>query len=164
MQAMPPTLFLLPLLLAAVSAALHSASPAATATQSIYEVLKFYGFPPGLIPKDVVTGFELNPNSGQFTVHMDMPCRFTAYNYNVQIKTQISGVIGEDEIKNLHGVQVNIFGFWIDIREVDMIEDGEEIEFTAGRTAVDLPAYYFFNIPQCGCGFDCGHGVAGDSS
>lgn len=127
------------------------------AQDTIYTTLQYYGFPPGLVPKDVVTRFDLNPSTGQFAVYLNTTCAFSAYNYDVQFKTQVTGVITREEIENIHGVQVKVINnYWVDLQTVEMVEDSEEIEFSSGIMAADFPVYYFFNIPECGCGFDCG--------
>lgn len=51
--------------------------------------------------------------------------------------------------------------YWSDL--VEVVEDGEEVEFSNGFTAVDMPVYNFFNIPMCGCGFDCLPSLTGES-
>lgn len=154
---MPPTF----LLLLTISAALLAPLPAAASAESVYDILRYYGFPQGLIPKDVVTKYELNPNTGQFMVYLNTTCNFTAYHYDVQFKTQISGVIQNEEIMNIRGVQVRMMNYWTSLISVEMVEEEEEVEFSTGFTAVDFPVYYFYSTPECGCGFDCGHSGAG---
>ncbi|XP_057776626.1 uncharacterized protein LOC130995374 [Salvia miltiorrhiza] len=126
-----------------------------TAADTVYDILRYYGFPPGLIPTGVVRRYELNPNTGQFALYLNTTCSFTAFNYDVQFRTQITGVIQNEEIMNLRGVQVRIMSYWATMVSVEMVEEDEEIEFSVGYTAVDMPAFYFYDVPQCGCGFDC---------
>ncbi|KAL1550259.1 hypothetical protein AAHA92_18247 [Salvia divinorum] len=152
---MPPASFLLVIIL------ILSAALAAPVSETVYDILQYYRFPPGLVPQGVVTRYELNPNSGQFTLYLSTTCSFTAYGYDVQLRTQITGRIKDEDIKGLHGVQVRMMNIWLDLVEVEMVEDGEEVEFSNSYTAVDMPVYYFHSIPQCGCGFDCLSSFAG---
>lgn len=160
-----PYTWCLVFMLAISAASLLATPPPATAMDTIYEVLDYYGFPPGLVPKDVVESFDLNPNNGQLTVNLNRTCSFPAFRYEVLFKSQISGVIMKKDIKSIRGVEVKILNyFWAKMVAIEVTEGGNEIEFTVGRSTADFPFLDFYHIPECGCGFDCGHSVAGDWS
>ncbi|KAG6426845.1 hypothetical protein SASPL_111080 [Salvia splendens] len=153
---MPPASF--PLVVILILSAAFLAAPT---SETVYDILRYYRFPPGLVPRGVVTRFRLNSNTGQFALYLNKTCSFTAYGYDVRFQTQIRGVIRDEEIEGLRGVQVRMMNFWSDLVEVEVVEDGEEVEFSNGFAAVDMPVYNFFNIPMCGCGFDCRRSFAG---
>ncbi|XP_047961555.1 uncharacterized protein LOC125206329 [Salvia hispanica] len=147
---MPPASFLVVIILILI------ASPgAAPVSETVYDILRYYGFPPGLVPRGVATRFRLNSDTGQFALYLNKTCSFKAYGYDVRFQTQVRGVIRDEEIEGLRGVQVRMMNFWSNLVEVEVIEDGEEVEFSNGFADVDMPVYNFFNIPMCGCGFDC---------
>lgn len=146
-----------------VSLSLFTTSPAATSDSSptVYELLAEYDFPPGLLPKGV-TGYELNSTTGKFTVYLNKTCSFTIDGYNLKYKSEISGTISTDKIKDLKGIQVKVLFFWLNI--VEVTKDGDEIEFSVGIASADFSVDNFYESPECGCGFDCDNGIGGKPS
>ncbi|KAL3531486.1 hypothetical protein ACH5RR_010808 [Cinchona calisaya] len=117
-----------------------------------YQVLEEYDLPVGLLPKGV-TSYELDSSTGEFTVYLNETCTFTIEGYKLKYKTQITGVISKDALKDLSGVQVKILFFWLNLQEVT--RDGDELIFSVGIASADFPLSNFAQSPQCGCGFDC---------
>ncbi|KAG2324387.1 hypothetical protein Bca52824_007115 [Brassica carinata] len=42
---------------------------------------------------------------------------------------------------------------WLNI--VEVIRNGDELEFSVGITSANFVIEEFYESPQCGCGFDC---------
>lgn len=143
---MSPTAAALLLVLSLLSAASAADPP------SVYDVLQSYGFPAGLLPQSV-TGYELDPATGKFSVYLDGSCSFSVSGYDLKYKSTITGTIAQNRITNLSGIQVKILFFWINIIEVT--SDGDELELSVGIASANFPVDNFFECPQCGCGFDC---------
>ncbi|GAB4841112.1 hypothetical protein Ancab_021856 [Ancistrocladus abbreviatus] len=129
-----------------------SPTPLVSAKKTAYEVLEEYDFPIGLLPNGVL-GYELNSSTGAFKVYLNGTCTFSLDSYELKYKSTISGVISKDKIKSLKGISVKILFFWLSI--VEVIRDGDEIEFSVGIASADFPVSNFYKCPTCGCGFDC---------
>ncbi|GLU07362.1 hypothetical protein SLE2022_243230 [Rubroshorea leprosula] len=119
---------------------------------SAYQALQQYDFPVGLLPQGV-TGYELNRETGAFSAFLDETCSFPIESYDLKYKSTIEGVISKGRITNLKGVSVKVLFFWVNI--VELVRDGDEIEFSVGIASADFPIDNFFESPQCGCGLDC---------
>lgn len=149
---------LLRLLILTLSLALISAFAAAIFTDSpptVYEVLRSYGFPVGILPQGV-TNYKIDSATGKFSVHLNTTCSFTIQGYDLKYKSTVTGTISEGKIENLNGVQVKILLFWVNIIEVSM--DGGDLELSVGIASAEFPVESFDESPQCGCGFDCANG------
>ncbi|KAL5791851.1 hypothetical protein ACOSP7_000445 [Xanthoceras sorbifolium] len=124
----------------------------ANSKPSVYEVLQSYDFPVGILPRGV-TSYELNEDTGEFSVHLNNTCSFSIESYNLKYKSTITGVISKDRLNKLKGVSVKVLLFWLNI--VEVIRDGDDLEFSVGIASADFPINSFEECPQCGCGFDC---------
>ncbi|KAL2556647.1 hypothetical protein Fot_01386 [Forsythia ovata] len=147
-----------------ISLSLFIVSPAIPAAASspptVYEVLAEYDFPVGLLPKGVKS-YELNSTTGKFKVYLNKTCSFTIAGYNLKYKSEITGTISTDKIKDLKGIQVKVLFFWLNI--VEVTRDGDELEFSVGIASADFPLDSFYESPECSCGFDCDNGIVGKS-
>lgn len=121
-------------------------------TLSAYDVLQQYGFPPGLLPKGV-TGYALNRETGQFSAYLEGSCSFNIESYTLKYKSTISGVISNRKLSNLKGVTVKVLILWLNI--VEVVRDGDELDFSVGIASANFGVENFLESPQCGCGFDC---------
>ncbi|XP_047044548.1 uncharacterized protein LOC124648910 [Lolium rigidum] len=145
---MLPLLLLLPLLAVA-------GAGTAAATKTAYEALADFDFPPGIIPKGVVS-YTLDNATGDFTAHLDMKstCEFSIQgSYSLRYKPNISGRISVDKLTNLEGVSVKILFFWVNIIEVT--RSGDNLGFSVGIASAEFGLDNFLECPTCGCGFDC---------
>ncbi|XP_044973167.1 uncharacterized protein LOC123440670 [Hordeum vulgare subsp. vulgare] len=143
---LPLLLVLLPLL--------AGAGPAA-AKPTAYEALAAFDFPPGIIPKGVVS-YTLDNATGDFTAHINSSstCEFSIQgSYSLRYKPDISGRISVDRLSNLQGVTVKILFFWVNIIEVT--RKGDQLGFSVGIASADFGLDNFLESPTCGCGFDC---------
>ncbi|KAG8477640.1 hypothetical protein CXB51_030385 [Gossypium anomalum] len=111
-----------------------------------------YDFPASILPKGV-SGYELNRGTGEFSAFLQETCNFKIDSYELSYKSIIHGVISPGRITNLKSVSVKVLFFWLDI--VQVIHDGEEMEFSVGISSANSPTNNFYESPQCGCGFDC---------
>jgi hypothetical protein len=142
------------LLLLAVAAA-AAASGTAIAKPTAYEVLADYDFPPGILPKGVVS-YTLDNATGAFTATLDgsSSCEFSIQgSYTLRYKTEISGTIATDHLTDLEGVSVKVLLFWLNI--VEVTRSGDNLEFSIGIVSADFGVDNFLESPTCGCGFDC---------
>ncbi|XVF32795.1 hypothetical protein REPUB_Repub17cG0113500 [Reevesia pubescens] len=121
---------------------------------SAYQVLQQYDFPAGILPQGVV-GYELDRDTGKFSAYLSESCKFSIDSYQLSYKSTIQGVISPGRITNLKGVSVKVLFFWVNI--VEVIHDGNEMEFSVGIASANFPTVDFFESPQCGCGFNCNH-------
>ncbi|KAH1108019.1 hypothetical protein J1N35_011787 [Gossypium stocksii] len=132
-----------------------SASPFAVADDdnlSAYQALQQYDFPVGILPNGVV-GYELNRETGEFSAYLRGTCKFDIDSYQLSYESTIKGVISPGRITNLKGVSVKILFFWLNI--VEVIHNGDQMEFSVGIASANFPIDNFYESPQCGCGFNC---------
>jgi len=125
------------LLLLAVAAA-AAASGTAFAKPTAYEVLADYDFPPGILPKGVVS-YTLDNATGAFTATLNgsSSCEFSIQgSYTLRYKTEISGTIATDHLTDLEGVSVKVLLFWLNI--VEVTRSGDNLEFSIGIVSADF--------------------------
>ncbi|KAF5732640.1 hypothetical protein HS088_TW17G00170 [Tripterygium wilfordii] len=117
-----------------------------------YEVLQQYDFPIGLLPSGV-TGYELDSSTGKFSAYLNGTCKFAIESYELEYKSTITGIITKDKISSLKGIEVKVLVLWLNI--VEVIRDGDELQFSVGIASANFPVSNFAECPSCGCGFDC---------
>ncbi|KAL6954925.1 hypothetical protein U1Q18_045539 [Sarracenia purpurea var. burkii] len=123
---------------------------------SVYEVLRQFDFPIGILPKGA-TGYELNNATGDFKAYLSGTCSFSLEgSYDLKYKSTIKGKISKDNLIKLEGVSVKILIFWLDIVEVR--RRGDELQFSVGIASANFPIDNFGECPQCGCGLNCVNG------
>uniref|UniRef100_A0A0D6QVL0 DUF538 domain-containing protein n=1 Tax=Araucaria cunninghamii TaxID=56994 RepID=A0A0D6QVL0_ARACU len=117
-----------------------------------YEVLEEYGFPIGLLPTNVES-YTLDTSDGSFTVYLSSSCKFKVDSYTLKYKKKFSGKISTDSLKDLDGISVKVWFFYLSITKV--LREGDELEFYVGSFSASFPVSNFDECPECGCGFDC---------
>ncbi|CAF1923534.1 unnamed protein product [Brassica oleracea] len=118
-----------------------------------YTLLQSYNFPVGILPKGVLS-YDLDEPTGKFHAYFDKSCSFALQgSYQLDYKSTISGVISENKLTKLTGVKVKVLFLWLNI--VEVIRDGDELEFSVGITSANFAIEEFYESPRCGCGFDC---------
>ncbi|XP_022769806.1 uncharacterized protein LOC111313398 [Durio zibethinus] len=123
---------------------------------SAYEVLQGYNFPVGLLPKGVVK-YDLDESTGRFHAYLNGSCSVSLEgSYQLKYKSTISGIVSNNRLKDLSGISVKVLFLWLNI--VEVIRDGDELEFSVGIASASFPIDNFYECPQCGCGFDCVNG------
>ncbi|CAH8350322.1 unnamed protein product [Eruca vesicaria subsp. sativa] len=148
---------LLPILIAACSFLYHLPSPLAVAAETdpptAYSLLQSYNFPVGILPKGVVA-YDLDTSTGKFHAYFKDSCSFSLVgSYQLNYKSTISGYISENKLTKLTGIKVKVLFLWLNI--VEVIRNGDEMEFSVGITSANFGIKEFLDSPQCGCGFDC---------
>ncbi|KAJ8898602.1 hypothetical protein K2173_004215 [Erythroxylum novogranatense] len=124
--------------------------------QTAYEILAGYNFPIGILPKGV-TGYELDENTGKFNAYLNDSCSFSLEgSYQLKYKSTISGVISDNKLRELSGVSVKILFLWLNI--VEVVRDGDELQFSVGIASANFAIDNFYVCPQCGCGLNCDNG------
>ncbi|GKB66665.1 DUF538 domain-containing protein [Tanacetum coccineum] len=127
---------------------------AITTTPTAYDLIQSYGFPKGILPIGV-TNYTLNTTTGKFQAYFTNDCSFNIEgSYDLKYKKTISGTISNFRLKDLSGVSVKVWLFWLNIVEV-YVENGE-LGFSVGIASASFPVGNFDECPQCGCGMDCG--------
>ncbi|KAK8630798.1 hypothetical protein V6N13_079573 [Hibiscus sabdariffa] len=121
---------------------------------SAYQALQRYDFPVGILPIGVI-GYELKRETGEFSAYLSGTCNFPIDLYQLSYKSTIQGTISPGRITNLKGVSVKVLFFWLNI--VEVIHDGDKMEFSVGLVSANFPIDNFYESPQCGCGFTCNH-------
>ncbi|XP_050917578.1 uncharacterized protein At5g01610 isoform X2 [Lathyrus oleraceus] len=119
---------------------------------SVYEILQQYDFPVGILPQGA-TSYELNKNTGKFTVYFEGTCIFGIKSYDLKYKSTIKGFISKGKLSKLKGISVKVELIWLKILEVT--RHGDDLEFSVGIASAEFSVDNFLEIPQCGCGFDC---------
>jgi hypothetical protein len=61
-------------------------------------------------------------------------------------------VISKDKIKNLKGVSIKVLLLWLDI--VEVVRNGDELQFSVGIASADFPVENFVEGPHYGYGLD----------
>lgn len=150
-----PAILALFLLLSTLAA---SSSPTTTADdgRSAYKALEDFNFPVGLLPRGAL-GYELDRANGKFSAFLNGSCSFSLEgSYELKYKSTISGYISENRLTNLSGISVKVLFLWLNI--VEVIRDGDQLEFSVGIASASFSIDNFYDSPQCGCGFDCDNG------
>ncbi|KAI4304531.1 hypothetical protein MLD38_040027 [Melastoma candidum] len=150
--------------LLAFAAALLLLLPPSTADSSspptAYDALKAYNFPEGILPKGV-TGYDLDPSTGRFSLYLNSSCSFSLEgSYQLRYQPVITGVVSPNRLSNLGGVSVKVLFLWLNI--VEVVRAGDELEFSVGIASAGFAIENFYESPQCGCGFDCGTASQGE--
>ncbi|XP_010457271.1 PREDICTED: uncharacterized protein LOC104738767 [Camelina sativa] len=135
---------------------LHSPFIAAATDDDLptaYSVLQSFNFPVGILPKGVVS-YDLDESTGKFHAYFNKSCSFALQgSYQLDYKSTISGYISENKLTKLTGVKVKVLFLWLNI--VEVVRNGDELEFSVGITSANFAIDEFYESPQCGCGFDC---------
>ncbi|CAE6140558.1 unnamed protein product [Arabidopsis arenosa] len=145
----------LPILIASLLflSSLAAAVAAESDTPTAYSLLQSYNFPVGILPKGVVA-YDLDTTTGKFHAYFNDSCSFSLVgSYQLNYKSTISGYISENKLKKLTGIKVKVLFLWLNI--VEVIRNGDEMEFSVGITSANFAIQEFLESPQCGCGFEC---------
>ncbi|RHN48964.1 hypothetical protein MtrunA17_Chr7g0269431 [Medicago truncatula] len=116
-------------------------------SESVYEILKQYDFPVGILPQGA-TGYELNKNTGKFTVYFDDTCIFPIKSYDLKYKSTIKGVISKGKLSKLKGVTVKVELLWLKIVECGcgfdcngLSKDGDTTHKSYSLSLVEIGSY-----------------------
>lgn len=71
----------------------------------------------------------------------------------MRYKSTISGTISKNRIRDLKGISVQVLFLWLNI--VEVVRDGDELEFSVGIASANFGIENFEVCPQCGCGLNC---------
>ncbi|KAL6208207.1 hypothetical protein ACLB2K_019158 [Fragaria x ananassa] len=113
---------------------------------SAYDVLQQYDFPIGILPIGV-TGYELNTETGYFSIYLSGTCTFSVENsYQLEYNSTISGFLSKGRLSDLKGVSVKVFFFWLSI--VEVVHVGNDLQFSVGIASANFPASNFDERPH----------------
>ncbi|XP_076891991.1 uncharacterized protein At5g01610-like [Bidens hawaiensis] len=116
-----------------------------SAIPTIYEIVKQFGFPAGIVP-DSVESYTTNDVDGTFAIYLKKPC-YVKYEYLVYFDTEITGKISYGLITDITGLQAQSYGIWLDIDEIKVV--GDNLQFTLGFITVKSDIALFEEIPTC---------------
>ncbi|XP_062003230.1 uncharacterized protein LOC133720776 [Rosa rugosa] len=147
------------LLLLAVIGAVAGASPAPKSSRktsigggggggSIYDHLRQYGLPIGLLPKGI-TEYSLDDSSGEFRVFLPQPCR-AKFENQVRYDLNVSGTLTFGRIADLSGVSAQELFLWFPVKgiRVDVPSSGL-IYFDVGVVDKQFSLSLFESPPDC---------------
>ncbi|KAE8646343.1 hypothetical protein Csa_016699 [Cucumis sativus] len=125
---------------------------------SVYDILREFNFPIGLLPEGIV-GCKLDRTTGKLEAYLKRSCHFSPDEpYELKYKSTISGNISRNRLTNLKGVSVKFMFFWVNI--VEVVRNGDDLEFSIGMATASFPVDNFSECPPGGCGVDCSDGKA----
>lgn len=139
-------------LLIAVIGAGVGASPASKSSSggggSIYDHLRQYGLPIGLLPKGI-TEYSLNTTSGEFRVFLAAPCH-AKFENQVRYDFNVSGTLTFGRIADLSGVSAQELFLWFPVKgiRVDVPSSGL-IYFDVGVVDKQFSLSLFESPPDC---------------
>ncbi|XP_071741355.1 uncharacterized protein At5g01610-like [Rutidosis leptorrhynchoides] len=114
---------------------------------SVYEVLQSYNLPVGILPKGAVD-YNLDRTSGHFSVNFNGVCHVNVEGYKLKYFPTISGVVSNNTLAGLNGVEVKVSMFWIKI--VSVTRNGDALNLRIGKfKSKSLPVSTFLSSPEC---------------
>ncbi|KAK4258229.1 hypothetical protein QN277_007701 [Acacia crassicarpa] len=115
--------------------------------QTVYEILRTFGLPSGLLP-DSVADYSFS-SDGHFVVHLEKPC-YVEFDYLVYYDTTITGKLSYGSITDLNGIQVRRFFLWLGVDEIRVdLPPSESIYFQVGFINKKLAIDQFKTIHSC---------------
>ncbi|KAF8038463.1 hypothetical protein BT93_B1106 [Corymbia citriodora subsp. variegata] len=137
---------LLPVL--ALLAALAPPSPAAADGDTIYDHLRRYGLPIGLLPKGI-TDYSVDAATGQFRVGLAQPCN-ARFENEVHYDLNVTGTFQFGAIGELSGVSAQELFLWFPVKgiRVDVPSSGV-IHFDVGVVDKQFSLSLFESPPDC---------------
>ncbi|KAK1259185.1 hypothetical protein QJS04_geneDACA020024 [Acorus gramineus] len=141
-------LLLLLLLITAATADSSIASPPEEPPETVYDILKKFGLPPGLLP-NTVKSYTLSTD-GDFTVDLEGPC-YVQFEYLVWYDRRITGNLKYGGIHQLKGIEVKRFFLWLNVDEitVDLPPPSDNIYFQVGIITRRLDVKQFLDVHTC---------------
>lgn len=139
---------IIPLLFAVSVSSTNPDSDPDPALSGAHKELIRFGFPIGLLPKNV-NGYSLNSSSGEFLVSLGEKCKITLPpdNYLATYSKKIRGKIVENRIAELDGISVRAFFKWWGITGIR--SSGENLVFEVGMVTAKYPSKNFNESPDC---------------
>lgn len=145
---MPLNLLLLLLTIISAAAVVSGGATTTLTLTAAHKELLSYGFPVGLLPKNIKT-YAINQTSGEFTVEFLDTCRITLPpdNYLASYSKRVTGKIVDNKIGTLNGISVRAFYKWWGITGIRA--SGDDLVFEVGMVTAKFPSNSFDSIPEC---------------
>ncbi|KMT03035.1 hypothetical protein BVRB_8g195970 [Beta vulgaris subsp. vulgaris] len=127
---------------------LSSENPNPNSLTSAHQELKTFGFPVGLLPKNVAD-YSLNHTSGEFAINFRDKCKLTLPpdNYLALYSKIVRGKIVKNKIAELDGIRVRALFQWWSITGIK--SSGDNLVFEVGMLSAKYPAKNFDESPPC---------------
>ncbi|CAA7397203.1 unnamed protein product [Spirodela intermedia] len=115
---------------------------------SAHELLRVHGFPPGLIPRNVL-GYSLNDATGEFALDLGDSCRVNLPpdNYLAAYSRKLTGKLQDGRIAELDGIRVRAFFRWWSITGIR--SSGDDLVFEVGVASAKYPSRNFNASLEC---------------
>ncbi|KAL6976984.1 hypothetical protein U1Q18_025768 [Sarracenia purpurea var. burkii] len=84
-----------------------------SSSSSIYDALRSYGLPTGVLPKGI-TNFTIDAATGRFEARLDEACN-ARFETHVHFDWNVSGTLGHGEIRRLSGVSAQDLFLWFPV-------------------------------------------------
>ncbi|XP_030472268.1 uncharacterized protein LOC115690151 [Syzygium oleosum] len=141
-------LLLLLLHVLAAIAVTAAATAAAADGDTIYDHLRRYGLPIGLLPKGI-TDYAVDPATGEFRVGLAQPCN-ARFENEVHYDLNVTGTLRFGEIGGLSGVSAQELFLWFPVKgiRVDVPSSGV-IHFDVGVADKQFSLSLFESPPDC---------------
>ncbi|XP_076890200.1 uncharacterized protein At5g01610-like [Bidens hawaiensis] len=114
---------------------------------SVYQVLQSYNLPPGLLPNGA-SGYTLDPKSGRYSVNLSSICEVNVANYEFQYSPSITGVISQNNLREMGGVKVKAALLWVGIMNINRNQDQLKLTID-GIGDKEFPVNVFSLSPNC---------------
>lgn len=134
--------------LASITCFLIVAISLAQSQDSIYNHLRWYGLPAGILPKGI-TDFSVDPSDGRFRVNLSQPCN-AKFENEVHYDFKVTGTLSPGRIGELSGVSSQELFLWFPVKgiHVDLPSSGL-IYFDVGDIAKQFSLSLFESPPDC---------------
>ncbi|PKI66918.1 uncharacterized protein LOC116211575 [Punica granatum] len=134
--------------LASVMCFLIAAIPLVQSEDSIYDHLRQFGLPAGLLPKGI-TDFTIDPSDGRFQVNLPQPCN-AKFENQVHYDFNVTGTLSPGQIGELSGVSAQELFLWFPVKgiHVDVPSSGL-IYFDVGVVDKQFSLSLFESPPDC---------------
>ncbi|XP_073157584.1 uncharacterized protein At5g01610-like [Henckelia pumila] len=107
--------FIVPLATLLLSLSLLSEAASNESETSIYEILKLYGLPMGLLPKGI-SNFSFQ-DSGKFEVHLDQAC-YAKFESELLYDKNVTGTLSYGMINEMSGISAQDLFLWFPVIEI----------------------------------------------
>ncbi|KAK4741646.1 hypothetical protein SAY87_025234 [Trapa incisa] len=95
---------------------LIAALPLARSQDSIYDHLRMYGLPAGILPKGI-TEFSVEPSNGRFRVKLPQPCN-AKFENQVHYDLNVTGTLSPGKVGELSGVLAQDLFLWFPVKDI----------------------------------------------
>lgn len=120
----------------------------ASASSSVHDILRQYGLPAGLIPKEI-NSYILDPATGLLEVRLDRPC-YTMYDGPAFFDSVVRGNLSYGALHGVVGLKQEELFLWLPVRGIVIADPSSGvILFDIGLARKRLSLSLFEVPPEC---------------